>query len=41
MENGLDYFVLKLISMEEGPEFFLSTDELIHIADELITGVNE
>ncbi len=35
-ENGLDYFVLKLIAMEEGPEFFLSEEELKFIADELL-----
>jgi hypothetical protein len=35
-ENGLDYFVLKLIAMDEGPEFFLSKDELKLLANELI-----
>ncbi len=35
-ENGLDYFVLKLIAMEEGPEFFLSKEDLKFLSDELI-----
>ncbi len=35
-ENDLDYFVLKLIAMEEGPEFYLSDEELKLLADELI-----
>ena len=35
-ENGLDYFVLKLIAMEEGPEFVLSEEELKCIADDLL-----
>jgi hypothetical protein len=35
-ENGLDYFVLKLIAMEEGPEFILSKKELKLLADELV-----
>lgn len=35
-EHGLDYFVLKLIAMEEGPEFFLSEEELKLIAEELL-----
>ena len=35
-ENGLDYFVLKLIAMEEGPEFVLSEEELKCLADALL-----
>ena len=35
-ENGLDDIVLKLIAMEEGPEFFLSNEELQLLADKLI-----
>lgn len=38
-EKGLDYFVLKLIAMEEGPEFFLSAEELKFIAEELLETV--
>jgi len=34
-EDGLDYFVLKLVAMEEGPEFLLSKEELSLLADEL------
>lgn len=34
-EDGLDYFVLKLVAMEEGPEFSLSKDDLILLANEL------
>ena len=34
-EDELDYFVLKLIAMEEGPEFFLSKEELMFLANEL------
>ncbi|NGX47000.1 MAG: hypothetical protein K1000chlam3_00369 [Chlamydiae bacterium] len=34
-ESGLDYFVLKLVAMEEGPEFLLSKEELELLADEL------
>lgn len=40
-ENGLESFVLKLISMEEGPEFFLSKEELNSLADELMMETNE
>ncbi len=36
LEEGLDYFVLKLVMMEEGPDFFLSKMELQKIAKELI-----
>ena len=35
-ENGLDYIVLKLIAMEEGPEFILSKEDLLILADKLI-----
>ena len=35
-EHGLDYFVLKLIAMKEGPEFFLSETELQLLIEELI-----
>lgn len=35
-ENGLDYFVLKIIAMEEGPEFLLSKNDLSTLADKLI-----
>lgn len=35
-ECGLDYFVLKLIAMEEGKEFFLSEEKLGCLANELI-----
>jgi hypothetical protein len=35
-EDGLDHFVLKLIAMEEGPEFILSTEELKLLVDILI-----
>lgn len=35
-EKGLDCFVLKLIAMGEGPEFALSKEELISLADELL-----
>ena len=34
-EDGLDYFVLKLVAMEEGPEFSLSKDDLTLLANEL------
>ena len=34
-EKGLDYFVLKLIAIEEGHEFFLSKDELLTMANQL------
>ncbi len=34
-EDGLDYFVLQLVAMEEGPEFSLSKDDLILLANEL------
>lgn len=34
-EDGLDYFVLKLVAMEEGTEFSLSKDDLILLANEL------
>ena len=36
LENGLDYFVLELIAMEEGPEFILSKEELQSLAETLI-----
>ena len=36
-EDGLDYFVLKLIAMEEGPEFFLSKEKLKDIVKELFS----
>jgi hypothetical protein len=39
-EDGLDYFVLKLVAMEEGPEFSLSKDDLILLANEL-AGIND
>ena len=32
-EKGSDYFVLKLIAIEEGPEFVLSKHELLIIAN--------
>ena len=35
-EDGLDYFVLKLMAMEEGPEFILAREELLLLADRLI-----
>ncbi len=35
LEDGLDCFVLKLVAMEEGPEFSLSRDELFLLAKEL------
>jgi hypothetical protein len=36
-EDGLDYIVLKLIAMEEGPEFILSKEDLLILADKLIS----
>jgi hypothetical protein len=36
-ENGLDYIALKLIAMEEGPEFILSKEDLLILADNLIS----
>ena len=35
-EEGLDLIVLKLIAMEEGPEFVLSRSEIIRLSDECI-----
>ena len=35
-EKNLDNFVLKLIAMQEGPEFILSKEELRNLANELI-----
>jgi len=35
-ENGLDYLVLKLVAMEEGPEFVLAEEELRCLADKLL-----
>lgn len=35
-ENELDFSVLKLIAMEEGPEFILSREELQLLAETLI-----
>jgi hypothetical protein len=37
-EDGLDNIVLKLMMMEEGPEFVLTRDYLLFIANELING---
>lgn len=34
-EDGLDFFVLKLVSMDEGPEFSLSKVELTYLANKL------
>jgi hypothetical protein len=39
-ESGLDYYVLKLVAMEEGVEFSLTRDDLILLANELI-GIND
>lgn len=36
-ENGLDYFILKLIAMEEGPEFTLSREDLLIMTNKLIS----
>ncbi|MCB1067107.1 MAG: hypothetical protein KDK56_02870 [Simkania sp.] len=36
LQIGLDEYVLKLVSMEEGPEFFLSKNELYSLAENLI-----
>lgn len=35
-EQGLDYFVLKLMAMEEGPEFILSKQDLLNLSNILI-----
>lgn len=35
-EDGLDEEVLKLIAMEEGPEFVCSNEELLLLAEQLI-----
>jgi hypothetical protein len=32
-EDGLYYFVLKIVAMEEGPEFFISKSDLIILAE--------
>lgn len=40
-EDGLDDFVLKLVAMEEGPEFVLSKEELKSIADQLLNREKE
>ena len=40
-ERDLDYFVLKLIAVQEGPEFILSKEELEILANELINGNSE
>lgn len=37
LEHDLDYIVLKLMTMEEGPEFEISIEELHKLADKLIT----
>lgn len=36
IESGLDEVVLKLIAMEEGPEFVLSKKELLLLANKFI-----
>jgi hypothetical protein len=35
-EDDLDYIVLKLIAMEEGPEFIFSKEDLLILANKLI-----
>jgi hypothetical protein len=40
LEKDLDYFVLKLMAMEEGYEFILSKEELLILADKLINENN-
>ena len=35
-EEGLNFYVLSLVAMEEGPEFVIPKDELLAIANELI-----
>ncbi|MCH9612092.1 MAG: hypothetical protein S4CHLAM102_05750 [Chlamydiia bacterium] len=36
LESGLDDVVMKLIAMDGGPEFALSKDELMSLADGLV-----
>jgi len=36
-EPGLDREILKIVAMEEGPEFELSKDELVQLAHRLTT----
>lgn len=35
-EDDLEFFVLKIVAMEEGPEFFISNDDLNILSEKLI-----